>query len=325
MNAVLSMFRRALLVAMAAPLVCSAQEWPTKPVTLVVGFTPGGGADLVARTLGAAMSRILGQPVVVENRPGAGSSTAAAAVARSAPDGHTVLIASPSAIQVNPLIMPKVGYSSERDFAAITQLVESPLIIAVNPQVGVRTLGELVARARKEPGKLSFSSSGLGSASHLAGQLFQEVAGVSLLHVPYRGGAPSVQAVVAGETDIAFASPPSVLGFVKAGRLIGLAVTGSERLPIVADVPSIKEAGMPAYRLPMWYGMFVPAQTPAHVKSRLFTAAKDALASPEVIGVLAREGNKVVTSASPQSFTAFLAEDAVFWAQTVKRTGVKVE
>lgn len=319
------LFRGALSVVMLLPLICAAQEWPVKPVTLMVGFTPGGGADAVARVLGVSLGRVLGQPIVVENRPGAGSSLAASVVARSAPDGYTVLIASPSAIQVNPVLMSKVGYDATKDFAPITQLVESPLIVATNTDAKINSLTQLIQRARQEPGKLTYSSSGIGSASHLAGKVFEEATGTQLLHVPYKGGAPSIQAVVAGETQIAFASPPSVLGFLKADRLKGLAVTDTERLQIVSHVPSIKEAGLPGFRLPQWYGLFVPAQTPVHVREKLFAATKAAMQAPGVAETLMREGNRVQLSSSPQAFASFLADDAKFWAQTVKRSGIKAE
>lgn len=319
------MMRSVLAAALLLPLACAAQQWPSKPVTLMVGFTPGGGADAVARVLGAALGPVLGQTVVIENRPGAGSSLAASIVARSAPDGYTVLIASPSAIQVNPILMGKVGYDAGRDFAPVTQLVESPLIIAANMDMKVNTLDELVARVKKEPGKFSYSSSGIGSASHLAGQLFEEATGAQLLHVPYKGGAPAIQAVVGGETQIAFASPPSVLGFLKADRLKGLAVTDTERLQVVSNLPGIEEAGLPQFRLPQWYGLFVPAQTPREVREKLFAATRTALQSPGVAETLMREGNRVQLSPSPEAFASFLAEDAKFWTQTLRRAGIKAE
>ena len=315
----------AAAVLMAAPVISSAKAWPERPVTLVVGFTPGGGADLVARVVGSALGKELGQSVVVENRPGAGSSIAAGYVARSAPDGYTVLIASPSAIQVNPLLMPKLGYSPSRDLVPVTQLVESPLVIAVNPALGVHTLKELIDLARSKPGKLSFASSGVGSASHLAGEEFEEVTGVKLLHVPYKGGAAATASVVSGETDISFASPPSIMGFLKSKHLMGLAVTSPDPVPTLPNLPGMKAVGLPNYKLPVWYGMFVPAGTPAAVQEKLLQAAKAAVSKPDVIEALSREANVPVTSSSPAEFASFVRAEQPFWADLVKKANVKAE
>ena len=225
-----------------------AQSYPAKPIRLVVGFAPGGAADFVARTLQEPMQRALGQPLVIDNKPGAGSSIAAEHVAKSPPDGYTVLIASPSSILVNPLLNPQLGYNAFRDLAPVTKVSSSPLVVAVNTGAGVGTLAELIAYAKKHPGKLNFASSGSGSAPHLAAVLFQRVAGVDIVHVPYKGGAPAVQSVLAGDTQLSFATPPSVLPLVQAGRLKALAVTSRERTPLVPGVPGMAEAGSPTMR-----------------------------------------------------------------------------
>src|ERR671915_1915671 len=204
-------------LALAFSAVVFAQPYPSKPVRLVVGFPPGGAADFVSRAFQDALGKALGQPIVVENRPGAGSSIAAEHVARSAPDGYTILIASPSSILVNPLISPKAGFQPLRDLVPISKVSSSPLILAVNPAVGVSSVKELIAHAQKNPGKLNFASSGNGSAPHLAAVLFQRLARVEMVHVPFKGGAPAVQSVLAGDTQLAFATPPSVLPLVQAG------------------------------------------------------------------------------------------------------------
>ena len=224
----------------------SAQTYPARPIRLVVGFAPGGAADYVARAIGEPLGRALGQPIVVENRAGAGSSIAADYVAKSAPDGYTMLIASPSSISVNPALNSKLGYSL-RDLAPITKVSTSPLLVAVYPGLGVNSIKELIAAAKKAPGKLNYATSGNGSAPHLAGVLFGRLAGVDMVHVPFKGGGPSVQSVLAGDTQVTFATPPSVLPLVQSGRLRALAVTSRQRSPLVPNLPGMEEAGLPDY------------------------------------------------------------------------------
>ena len=298
-------------------------QYPAKPVRLVVGFAPGGAADFVARTLQEPMQRSLGQPIVVDNKPGAGSSIAAEHVAKSAADGYTVLIASPSSILVNPLISPRAGFDPLRDLAPVTKVTSSPLVVAVNPSLGVGTLGELITYAKRNPGKLNFASSGNGSAPHLAAVLFQRVAGVEMVHVPYKGGAPAVQSVLAGETQLSFATPPSVLPLVQAGRLKALAVTSRDRTPLVPGVPGMAEAGLAAYEISFWYALFVPSGTPVEAVRKLYAAANRALEAPETGKTLARQGTETSGSGSPEELASFLAEDAKLWARLVKDAGVK--
>ena len=302
-----------------------AQNYPSKPIRLVVGFAPAGAADVVARTLQEPMQRVLGQPIVVDNRPGAGSSLAAEHVAKSAPDGYTVLIASPSSIFVNPLLNPGIGYQSTRDLVPVTKVSSSPLIVAVNPGIGVQDLRELIAHARKNPGKLNYASSGNGSAPHMAAVLFQRTAGVDIVHVPYKGGAPAVQSVVAGDTQLAFATPPSVLPLVNGGRLKALAVTSRERTPLVPGVPGMAEAGLPDYEISFWYGLFVPTGTPGEAVRRLYDAANQALKAPETAKALAPHGTETSGSRSPDDFARFLAEDSKLWARLVRESGAKMD
>jgi tripartite-type tricarboxylate transporter receptor subunit TctC len=305
--------------------VVGAQPYPAKPVRLVVGFAPGGAADFVARTLQEPLSRALAQPIVIDNRPGAGSSIAAEHVAKSPPDGYTVLIASPSSILVNPLLSPQNPFQPLKDLTPVSKVSASPLVVAVNPSLGVTTLGELIEHAKKNPGKLNYASSGNGSAPHLAAVLFRRLAGVDIVHVPFKGGAPAVQSVLAGDTQLSFATPPSVLPLVQAGRLRALAVTSRSRTPLVPGVPGMAEAGLPDYEISFWYGFFVPAGTPSEVTRRLFAATTEALNVPAVSQTLAREGTEISRSASPEEFAAFLAEDAKLWARLVKESGAKAE
>src|SRR5258706_7024520 len=251
-----------------------AQGYPARPVKLVVGFAPGGAADFVSRAIAEPLSRALGQSIVVENRAGAGSSIAAEYVAKnSAPDGYTILIASPSSILVNPIISPKAGFDPRRDLAPITKVSSSPLVVAVNPGVGANTLRELIEIARKAPGKLNYATSGNGAAPHLAAVPFRRLGNVDLVLVPYKGGGPAVQSVLAGETQLSFATPPSVLPLVQAGRLKALAVTSRNRTPLVPGVPGMAEAGLPDYEISFWYGFFAPAGTPDEIVRKLLGVA----------------------------------------------------
>ena len=313
-----------LALLFAAGQAC-AQHYPVKPLHLVVGFTPGGAADFVARTLAEPIARWIGQPIVIDNKPGAGSSIAADFVAKSAPDGYTVLIASPSSMLVNPLLNVQPDLQPMRDLAPVSRVSSSPLVVAVNPGVGVSTLAELIDHAKRNPGRLNFASSGNGSAPHLAGVLFQRVAGVQMVHVPFKGGGPAVQSVLAGDTQLAFATPPSVLPLVQAGRLKALAVTSRERTPLVPGIPGMSEAGLPDYEISFWYGFFVPAATPPAIVKRLYDATAQALAAPEVGKALAREGTETAGSRSPEDFRAFLEADARLWSRLVKDSGAKAE
>jgi tripartite-type tricarboxylate transporter receptor subunit TctC len=290
----------------------------------VVGFTPGGAADYVARNLSVPLGQALGQSIIVENKPGAGSSIAADQVAKSAPDGYTILLASPSSISVNPALNPKLSYKAS-DLLPITKVTSSPIVIAAYPGTGINNVKELIAKAKQDPGGLNYSSSGNGSAPHLAGALFGQVADVKMTHIPFRGGALAVQSVVAGDTQLTFGTPPSVLPMVQAGRLKGLAISSRERSPLAPGLPGMREAGLPDYSIEFWYGMFVPVGTPPDIVQKIFDATQVALKNPNLKAALAREGTDISTSASPAAFAKFLAEDEKFWVKLVKTTEVTVD
>ena len=317
------------LAALAAALAVAAtgahaQAYPSKPIRLVVGFAPGGAADTVARALSEPLGRALGQPIVVENRAGAGSSIAAENVARSAPDGYSVLIASPSSISVNPAINTKLNYKPS-DLLPITKVSTSPLLIVVNPGTGITSVKELMDQAKKAPGKLNYATSGVGSAPHFGAAYFSQVAGVEMVHVPFKGGSPAVVSLVAGDTQVSFATPPSVLGMVKGGRLRALAVTQRERSSLMPEIPGMAEAGLPDYAIAFWYGLFVPAGTPPDIVKKLFDATIAAAKEPAVKAALAREGTEVELSRSPQEFAAFLVEDSKFWVKLAKDSGATAD
>jgi tripartite-type tricarboxylate transporter receptor subunit TctC len=245
-------------------------------------------------------------------------------VAKAAPDGYSILIASPSSISVNPALNPKLNYSA-RDLVPITKVSSSPLVIAVNPGTGIYSVKELIAAAKKEPGKLNYATAGMGSAPHLGGASFCQVAGIQMVNIPFKGGGPSVQSVVAGDTHVTFATPPSVLPMIKAGRLRGLAVSSRERSPLVPDLPGMAEAGLPEYGIAFWYGFFVPVGTPPEIVNKLFEAITLAAQKPEVKAALAREGTEVSLSRSPEDFAAFLGEDSKFWIKLVKESGATTD
>jgi len=318
-----------LLVAMALGVVgasafAQAAPYPSRPIRLVIGFAPAGAADTVARAMSDAFGKALGQPVVVDNKPGNGSSIAADIVAKSAPDGYTLLIASPSSISVNPALNPKLTYTPA-DLVAVTKMTTSPLVLAVNPATGIRSVPELIAAAKKDPGKLNYSSSGNGSAPHLGAALFNLLTDTQMTHVPYRGGAPAIQAVMAGDTQLTFGTAPSVLPQAGGGRLRAIAVSTRERSALVPDLPGMREAGLPDYHLEFWYGMFVPAGTPPAIVQKIYDATAAAMQQPSVKTVLAHEGTEVSLSTSPAQFAAFLAEDGKFWVNLVKSAKVKIE
>jgi tripartite-type tricarboxylate transporter receptor subunit TctC len=301
-----------------------AQAYPTKPVKLVVGFAPGGAADYVARSISEAFGRALGQTVIVENKAGGGSSIAANIVAKSAPDGYTILIASPSSISVSPTLNPKIGYSA-KDLSPITKMTSSPLVIAANTSLGINSLQDLINRAKRQPGVLNYATSGNGSAPHLGAALFSQLAGIDMVHIPFKGGSLAIQSVIAGDTQVTFGTPPSVLPMIQAGRLKALAVSTRDGSPLIPGIPGTREAGLPDYAIEFWYGLFAPANTPAPVIKKLFDAVQTALADPKVKAALAREATDAEVSKSPEQFANFLNEDAKFWVKLVKSAGVTVD
>ena len=317
------------LVSFACCIFCAAANaqsdtYPNKPVRVVVGFAPGGAADYVARAMSEAFAKALGQPVVIDNKPGAGSSIAAEFVAKSSGDDYTLLIASPSSISVNPALNPNLGYTP-RDLLPVTRITTSPLVMAVNAGMPIQSLADLIAAAKKEPGKLNYSTSGNGSAPHLAMALFNQLTGTQMTHVPYKGGAPAIQSVIAGDTQLTFGTSPSVLPHAKGGKLRMLAVSTRDGSPLVPGLPGMKEAGLPEYNLEFWYGMFAPAGTPVAIVKKIFDATVAAMQQPAVKAALAREGTEVSLSASAEQFASDLAEDGKFWAQLVKTANVKIE
>lgn len=302
----------------------ASAQGTNKSIRLVIGFAPGGAADIVARAMSEPLSRALGLPVVVDNKPGNGSSIAADIVAHAPADGYTLLIASPSSISVNPSVNPKLGYTS-KDLLPVTKMTTSPLILAVSQSLPIYSLKDLIAAARKNPEGLNYATSGNGSAPHLGAALLCQVAGIEMTHVPYRGGALAIQSVMAGDTQVTFGTSPSVLPQAKGGRLRILAVSTRERSPLVPEVPGMKEAGLPEYNLEFWYGMFLPAGTPSDMVKKVYDATITAMKQPSVKAALERDGTGVSLSSSPEEFSKLLESDNKFWVSLAKTAKVKVD
>jgi tripartite-type tricarboxylate transporter receptor subunit TctC len=302
----------------------TAFAFPTKPVRMIVPFPPGGATDIIGRLVAGKMQEVWGQPVIVENRPGAGTVVGTDMVAKSPPDGHTLGFVVTAHV-INPSLRQNMPFDTLKDLAAVSHVSVQHLVIAAHPSVEANNVAELIALAKKNPGKLNYASSGNGSAPHMAAVLFSRVAGVDMVHVPFKGGAPAVQSVLAGDTQLSFATPPSVLPLVQAGRLRALAVTSRTRTPLVPGVPGMGEAGLPDYEIAFWYGLFVPAGTPAEVTQRLYAATGEALRSPNVAPALARDGTEISGSTSPADFAAFLGREAPLWARLVKESGAKAD
>jgi tripartite-type tricarboxylate transporter receptor subunit TctC len=297
--------------------------YPTKPVRIIVPFAPGGGTDLIARALAQKLSEAWGQQAVIDNRAGGGTVIGSDLVAKSAPDGHTLLLtANPHT--TNPALHPKLPYDTVRDFAGITQIAASPLILTVHPSVPARSVRELIALAKQRPGQLSYGTSGNGGPQHLAGEMFKFMAGVMMIHVPYRGGAPAIADLMAGQTQLMFGSTFTVIPQHVAGRLRALAFTSPQRSSALPNLPTIAEAALPGYAMTTWYGLFAPAATPRHIISKLHADVARALKLPDVIERLARDGSAVVAN-EPAAFDAHVRSEIENARRVVKASGMKLD
>jgi tripartite-type tricarboxylate transporter receptor subunit TctC len=311
------------LLACALALQVNAQAFPAKPVKLVVGYPPGGSGDFLTRLMADEMSKDLGVSVVAENRPGAGGNIANEVVAKAPADGYTMLNATHFA--VNKALYKSIAYDADRDFLAVSRVAVGPTVICVNNDLPVKDLKELIAYAKANPGKLFNASAGYGSAPHLASVLFESVAGVKFTSVQFKGGGPAAQSLIAGDTQVMFATSPTVMGFVRAGRMRALALTTRQGSPAVPGIPGAEEAGLPGYEFTFWFGLFVPAGTPPAVVKRLHEAAVKGLAKQEVKEKIALQGMDAAPSASPDAFEAEVKAEAPMWEKLVRESGAKVE
>lgn len=295
-----------------------------KPLHLVVPFPPGGTSDILARAIGAKLGAAVGQPVVIDNRPGAGGSLGADIVARSAPDGNTLLMGHTGTLAVNVSLYPKLPYDPVKSFTPIAWVANVPNVLVVNAESGPRSLNELIARARATPGKLSYSSGGNGSAAHITFEYLKLQAHIDVMHIPYRGTAPSVTDLMAGQVDATFTGAPAVMSNVRSGRLRALAVSSRQRLPAFPNVPTIAETGFPGFEADQWYGIVAPAGTPYAVVTRLNAAINQALALPDVRDRLAAEG-AVPAPNNPKAFADLIASEIPRWHDVVRDGHVKLD
>jgi tripartite-type tricarboxylate transporter receptor subunit TctC len=311
----------AVTLLAAAPTF--AQTFPTRPVRLVIGFPPGGTIDLIGRLMGARMGENLNQQVLVDNRPGAGGVVGMEMVAKAAPDGHTVLLGTMGNFAVVPHLYAKLPFDVQRDFAPVSVLANAAFALYVNTALPVQSVSDLIAMAKAKPGQLNFSSSGNGGLPHLAGELFAFAAGIKLVHIPYKGSAPSVADVVAGQVPMTFDSTATGLPHVRSGRLRALATLGAKRIPLLPDVPTMAET-LPGFEVTNWFGAAVPASTPRELVVRINAEMVKALNAADVRDKLNASGVDVVAS-SPEAFASFLAVELAKWARVVKDAGIKAD
>jgi tripartite-type tricarboxylate transporter receptor subunit TctC len=314
-----------LLAALCLALGCfsaAAQTYPSRPVRVVVGFPPGGGTDILARVLSPRLSEYLGQPFVVENRPGATTNIASDLVAKSAPDGHTLLFTT-SSLAINMSLYKNLPFDALRDFAPISVFAESPNLLVAHASAGAN-VKELLAQAKAKPGAMNYSSAGAGTSQHLAGELFKVRTGAQVAHIPYKGTAASLTAVIAGEVHFSFANVPAILGHVRSGRLKALAVLAPKRSDLMPDVPTMEEAGVAGVEVPVWYALLGPAALPRDIINTLHNATVRAARSPDLRQRLVEQGAEPVGN-TPEQFSKLLREEVEKWAEIVRVSGAKVE
>lgn len=328
--------RRSILRAMAlagavtftglsalAPATAAAQNFPTKPVTIIVPFSAGGTTDILARIVGQYLGTKFGESVVIENRDGAGGNIGTQTAARAKADGYTLLMGTVGTHAINPALYSKLNFDHIKDFQPLTRVAMVPNLLVVNPERPYRSVQELIEYAKANPGEIAFASSGNGSSIHLSGELFKLMAEVDMLHVPYRGSAPAVTDLLGGQVDIMFDNMPSAIQHVRNGTLVPLAVTPAQRSPELPEIPTIAEAGVPGYEATSWFGLFAPAGTPDDVVKVLHEAIAEALKDPEVIEKFSAQGAQV-HSETPEEFAEFIAAETAKWADVVKKSGATV-
>jgi tripartite-type tricarboxylate transporter receptor subunit TctC len=317
-------FTSALLCVAALPLHAVGQAYPGKPIRMLVGFPAGGPTDIVSRTIAPKMSEGLAQPILVDNRGGAGGVIATEQAAKSPADGYTLLMGTIGGIAVAMSLIPNRGYDTLRDLAPITQAVTVTNLLVVHPSVPAKNVKELLAIAREKPGRLNYASSGNGTVTHLAGELFKLMGKVDITHVPFKGGAPALTALISGEVDLSYENSLVVTPHVKAGKVKALAVTGAKRSRLMPELPTISESGLPGYNASGWYGLFVPAATPKPIIARLNQEAVKALRMQDVVRTLSSQGAEPVGN-TPEEFGAFVKTEIEKWSNLVKVAKMKMD
>ena len=301
-----------------------AQSYPAKPIRFIVPFPPGGSADILARAIGQKAGEGLGQSLVVENRPGAGTAIGAEALAKSPADGYAVMIGTVSSHAINPALNPKLTYDPVKDFTPISLVASIPFAMIVHPSVPAKSVRELISLAKSKPASLNYSSAGNGTSNHLAGELLKSMAGIDIVHIPYKGSAPALNDLVAGQVSLMFDLVLTAAPHVKSGAVRGLAVTGAKRSSALPDLPTVAESGVPGYEVSAWFGIFAPAEVPQPVVQRLNAEFVKALQQPDLRQRLASQGAEPLTS-TPDEFTAYLRSEIAKWAKVVKDSGMKVD
>jgi tripartite-type tricarboxylate transporter receptor subunit TctC len=309
------------LLALAAGLAQS-QQYPTKPVRIIAPFAPGGGTDFIARLIAQKLTERLGQQVIVENKPGAGGNLGAEFAVKSAPDGYTLLLVAGS-YTVNPSLY-KLSFDPVNDITTVIQLSQGPFVVAVHPSVPAHNLKELIELARRQPDKLSYASAGSGSITHLASELFLDMARIKIVHIPYKGTGPALNDTIAGSTQLIFGSVSTTLQFIKSGRLRGLAVTTPQRISALPDLPSVAEAGVPGYEVVLWHGLVAPKGVPRPIVDRLNREANEVLKAKEMEDLLATDG-VAPAGGTPEQFRAVIKADIERWRGVVKQANIKVD
>lgn len=314
----------AIGLAAGAASAQPAARFPERPVRMVVPFAPGGSTDIFARLVAAKMSEDLGQQIVVDNKPGAGGNIGAEAVARSAPDGYTLLVGTPGPLTINPNLMKSMPYDPARDLVGVGQIVNVQSVLVVNPATGIASVHELIDRARAQPGKLSYASPGLGSSPNLAMELFAAQAGIRIESIQYKSDSQALTDVMSGQVPIMIANIAGVLPHIRSGKLRALAVAGPRRSALLPDVPTVSEAGLAGYAVTGWAGLLAPAGTPSPVIEQLNRALNKALAAPDVVAKIEQQSAEPAP-VSPKAFDVFMADERARWAEVIKRTGISVE
>jgi len=308
-------------ICLAAAANAFAQGYPSRPISMVIGFAPGGGTDTAARIIARYLAEEMGQSVVVENKPGAGGNIATDLVAKAAPDGHTILLGSVGSLTVAPHIVARLPYDPRRDLAPITMAVVFPNVLVVHPSLNVKTLAGFVQLAKEKPGAVTYGSSGIGGAGHLAGALFGSMAKIDIAHVPYKGGGPAVKDLLGGQISAAFATPASAGAFVKAGRLVAIAVTGAQRTPYLPEVPTVAESGYPGYEATNWYAYMAPARTPRDILDRLRRDLVKVLGTKDVRDQLSGHGLEPMPGTG-EALAAYIEREYATWGKVVKEAGI---
>lgn len=323
MNRIVQRAALFVLLALSAAGV-AAQPYPSKPIRLVVPFPAGGTTDILAREVGQRLSLSLGQPVVIDNRPGAAGNIGSELVAKSVPDGYTLLMATVGTHAINPNLYARIPYDHVKDFAPVVLVASVPNVLEVTPSLPVNSVADLIKLAKEKPGQINFASSGSGTSIHLSGELFKTMAGVDMTHVPYKGSAPAITDLIGGQVQVMFDNLPSSLPQIKAGKLRAIAVTSAQRAPALPDIPTIAESGLPGFEATSWFGIVAPAGTPPAIIARINADVNQWLQSPEAKEKLLAQG-AVAAGGSPEQFAAYIQAETEKWGRVVKASGAKVD